>query len=129
MSRVETNYRLGRLFYMMMTDAAGYPNGMAYWEEMSAQDKYYYCMNAVDFLRKVERDMEISIGTADGGNFDYGVGDSMYGQGDCKALMDYIESVQEKEMKDFETRISSIQAVVKKYNESHPEEKDEDPHN
>lgn len=123
MSRAETNYRIGRLMYQAMTDAAGYPNGMAYWEEMKPTEKYWWCAIGLDFLDSVESDLGIPVSRA---GVDFGFEEkSRWGEGDCKALMEHIESVQETELAAFNRRVESIQSAYKEWKRDHPEEGEE----
>lgn len=119
----KNNYKIGRLMYMATTDAAGYPNGMAYWPEMSDSEKYYYCCLGIDLLEKVHDSLD-GIVVQDESVF--GLRKSRWGEGECKALMDYIESVREEELDDFNGRVSALQAAFKEHREEHPEEDSSD---
>ena len=106
----KVNYELGRMLYDCMVDAAGYPNGMPFWEEMKADDKYYYCLLAIDFLEK-EKKSGLS-------NKPYGIGrNPNYGEGECKALMDHINEVAPEELMAFEKRLEMMQSAYAKRKE------------
>jgi len=103
--RAELNARIGRLYYMALTDAAGYPNGMPYWPEMTPAEKYYETVTALDFLEKLTREKIITVPDTIGLRKPV-----MYDQGDCKALLDYFTEVYEKEKAEFEERIAQMNA-------------------
>lgn len=106
--KAEVNYRLGRILYHSIVDAQGYPNGMPYWEEMKADDKYYYCLLAIDFMDKGLPEVVNRCGT-------YGLGENVnYGEGGCKDLMDYINEVGPDELTAFENRVKMVQDAYAK---------------
>ncbi len=107
--KIENNYRLGRMYYQMLTDAEGYPNGMPYWSDLSANDKYYFCMCGLSMLDIAIKDKFVSPVK----EFGFVTG-SVYGEGDCKELMDLIESKLEEEKKQFEERVKSFQTKEEK---------------
>lgn len=109
MSNAEINARIGRTYYQAMTDAAGYPNGMAYWPDLTSQDKYHYTCTGLGFL-----EMLVSMGTITI-NQPVGLGESpKWGEGECKELMDYFDANRAKEKQEFEERVAHINARLNK---------------
>jgi len=90
--RAELNAKVGRIYYQSLTDAEGYPNGMALWSELSARDRYFFTVTALSFLEYLNSakiDVE-KVGIRK---------PAIYGEGDCKALLDYFA----KEIKNGKT--------------------------
>jgi hypothetical protein len=109
MSKMEDNIKVGRLYYQALNDAAGYPNGMAYWPDMASKDKYYYTVTALDFLKMVEQQGFITI------NKPLGLGEkATWGEGECKELMDQFEVTREKELEEFNQRLEALQKRLDK---------------
>ena len=105
--RAEANLLLGRTYYQVLTDAAGYPNGMPFWGDMSPADKYYYCATAINFLEttaSVPRDEFRDAGFSR---------ESRWGTGDCKALMDLLEERGPEEKRELEERIAEVRKAYK----------------
>src|SRR5690606_11545962 len=78
--KTERNARIGRLYYKALTDAAGYPNGMAYWEEMSANDKYHYTVTGLQFIGSLIDAGIVSASEEVGVN-------GRWGEGDCDEML------------------------------------------
>lgn len=109
MSKAETNARVGRIYYQALTDAQGYPNGMAYWPDLEPQSKYHITAESLDFLRMLQEEGLIEI------KADIGFSsDSKWGEGDCKALIDHFESTDKEEKEAFEKRLAEMRALYKK---------------
>jgi hypothetical protein len=87
----ENNYTIGVTHYAAVLDSQGYPNGMPHWSELDAASKYRYCMIGIDILETCE--MLCFVKPLK----EFGTGDSIWGEGECKLLMDYIESRMESE--------------------------------
>lgn len=108
LSKVETNAQIGRLYYQCLNDAAGYPNGMAYWPEMPSNYKYMETLTAIDLIERLAKKGMITI------NVPMGVGDRPeWGKGECKELMDYFESNHQKELDEFNEKLAGMKAFLK----------------
>lgn len=101
--KTELNARVGRLFYQAMTDAAGYPNGMPYWAELPATEKYYNAATGLCFLEYLVQEGFVTLAK------DVGLRGPMLRE-DCDALMRHFEETAPKERKEFEERIRKLQA-------------------
>jgi hypothetical protein len=107
MSKVETNAKIGRMYYQCINDAAGYPNGMAYWAELKASEKYHFTLTAISMLEIAAEQGLVTI------NEPFGLGEKPdFGKGECKELMDHFESTGAQELKDLEERIASFNKPV-----------------
>jgi len=105
MTKAERNARIGRLYYNALTDAAGYPNGMAYWEELPAAEKYYHSATALQLIEMAAKEGLISLTEEIGLNDKWGVGD-------CKDLMEHFQATEAKEKNNLEKRIDAIRAAI-----------------
>lgn len=101
--KTSLNARVGRLFYQAMTDAAGYPNGMAYWGELPASEKYFNAATGLSFLNYLIQDGFITLAK------DIGLREPTLRE-DCDALMKHFEDNLEKDRELMMARIKSIQA-------------------
>jgi hypothetical protein len=101
--KAQNNKRIGRIYYQALTDAAGYPNGMPYWPEMKPEHKYYHTVTALDFIRMMEKEGYITINKPLG--FEDG---SVWGEGDCKALIDAFTETHQIELDEFEKKIRQL---------------------
>lgn len=107
--KTKTNALIGRLMYRTQTDAAGYPNGMPYWPEMPANNKYFYAAMGVQFIEMLAEKGLITI------NRPLGFGDNaMAGQGECQALVDFYTETGQKELEEFQERLAKIKAMPEK---------------
>ena len=114
MSNAEINAKIGRVYYQSLTDAAGYPNGMAYWEEMKPSDKYHYTVTALDFLRLAEK-MEIIAPKKPYGIEPTDINEvAKFGEGECKELMDHFVSTQEADLASFNERLARFNEKLNK---------------
>jgi hypothetical protein len=103
LSNAEINARIARIYYQALTDAAGYPNGMPYWPEMSSNDKYHYGATALDFLRMMQDEGLITL------NVPMGFGEiGVWGQGECKALMDHFDAKGPEELEAFNKLLAQL---------------------
>jgi hypothetical protein len=93
--------------YQVETDAAGYPNGMPYWPEMPINDQYYYSVNAITLLEYAKAKGLITFVK------DFGLRESSWGEGDCKALVEELERRQPEEQAELERRIAIVRAAYK----------------
>lgn len=101
----EKNARVGGLFYHSYVDAQGYPNGMPYWGEMSADDKYWWAVTGISTLEDQARAGFITMDP------EIGLGRSAYGEGACLELLQWFKDHEESDKKELEERISTIQAA------------------
>lgn len=107
MKKAEVNADIGRIFYQAETDAAGYPNGMPYWPEMKSGDKYYYALLALDFLDKLQR-----AGFTIAYEHPFGLDEkSVFGEGDCKDLMEELDRRAPGELEEFHKMLEQIRSV------------------
>lgn len=98
-TKTEINAMIGRMYYQAMTDAAGYPNGMAYWEDLTPGDKYHLAAQAIDFLGMVQSLGFISV------NSEIGFGSQPnWGEGECKELLDFYTARQASDLAELEQR-------------------------
>lgn len=97
--RAERNYRIGRLYYQEIVDSQGYPNGMAFWEDMTPSAKYHYALTGIGFLEAMVEDSVVSP------LVEFGVEGSVWGKGHCAALMEYIEERAEPEKQELLERL------------------------
>lgn len=104
--RAEKIVRAGRVFYHSNVDAQGYPNGMAYWEEMNPNEKYWWCMLALGVLEDQEKvgfcqvDPDLKLGK-----------DDRYGEGVCAEVNQFLVDNQEKEKAEFEARVRRLSSA------------------
>lgn len=103
-TKAERNARAGRLYYNALTDAAGYPNGMAYWADLPTSEKYYLTMIGLSFLEYMEAEGFIKV-TADIG------AKGEFGKGDCAALMQHFEETMAAERAALDRRIEALKAA------------------
>lgn len=103
-SKAERNARAGRLYYNALTDAAGYPNGMAYWGELSPSEKYFYTMTGLSFLAYMQAEGFVSL------QQDVGVND-VYGQGDCADLLRHFEETHAGDKEALDRRINAVRSL------------------
>lgn len=105
--KTERNAKIGRVYYKALTDAAGYPNGMAYWGEMSAAEKYSYTATGLQFLSSL-----IDMGLVTSPD-EVGLRDR-WGEGDCAELLKHFEATEADERKEFQDRVSTFQGFARK---------------
>jgi hypothetical protein len=105
MTKTELNAQIGRIYYQSMTDAAGYPNGMMYWEDMSPSEKYFHTQTALQFIEMLDHQKLITI------NQPIGTGESAYNEGECKELLDHFKISHEQEVADLEVRIKEVRKM------------------
>lgn len=104
--KTETNAKLGRLYFQVLNDAQGYPNGMPYWPEMTPGQKYHYAMTALDFIDFLVKEGYITL------NKPIGVGEyPRFNEGECKELMDHFKENQVKELEGFQKRLDDLKAI------------------
>lgn len=100
--RTKNNAAIGRLQYQVVTDAAGYPNGMAYWADLPPVEKYRVAAEALSLIEMLEKQGFITI------NKPLGLEGSVWGEGKCKALVDHYESTAAAEIAAFETHAAEL---------------------
>jgi hypothetical protein len=105
MEKVEKQRQAGMAYYVARCDETGYPNGLPYWHEMSASDKYNYCVTGLAVLK---RSAELGLIP----EIDFWLEDE-FGEGDCRRLMDYLLVKGEEEKADFEKRLAALQSVFR----------------
>lgn len=111
LSKVETNAKIGKMYYQCQNDSAGYPNGMAYWPEMHSTQKYSETLTALDLIERMAEKGMITI------NVPMGLGENPeWGAGECKELFDHFESNRQKELDEFNEKMKEIHAAMKSFN-------------
>jgi hypothetical protein len=107
--KAETNRDIGVLYFSAVVDAQGYPNGMPYWHEMNSSDQYHYAVTGLSFICDLERAGYITL------NKPLGLSDNaVWGEGDCKALMDVLDAHRDSDRKRFEERLEQIRIRFEK---------------
>lgn len=102
----ENNAQVGQIYYQELNDAAGYPNGMAYWPELPVNEKYHHAATGMSFLQTMEKAGFITI------NKPIGFGENpKWGEGECQALLDLYKAKQEDELREFETKLARLRAA------------------
>lgn len=105
--KAETNARIGRLYYQALNDAAGYPNGMAYWPEMEPRHKYFETATALDFIEMLVKEGLITV------NKPMGLGPSpRWNEGECLELLEHFQANQAKELQEFTERLEHLKAKL-----------------
>lgn len=105
--RARMNADAGRLYYQALTDAQGYPNGMPYWPEMSVADQYHVTQEGLCFLELLARAGLVKSEAL----AHLGTGNSVYGKGDCAALVAELERRHPEGLREFRERLNSIRSV------------------
>ena len=103
MTKAELNARIGRMYYQALTDAAGYPNGMPFWEEMPPKEKYYHTATALDLIDMLAQEALIETKEEVGFNKP-----ADWNKGDCRELMDFFERSYEADLKSLQERIAAM---------------------
>lgn len=105
MTKTENNARIGRLYFQSINDAAGYPNGLPYWPEMAASEKYQITLEGLTFLDYCVQSGHVLPNPTE----PFGV-TGAFGEGECKELMDHFEKTSPDELKEFQERLTKLNA-------------------
>lgn len=101
--KAKNNGYIGRLYYQAICDGQGYPNGMPYWAEMKADDKYHYAADGISFLEMAQKAGLITFNKPMG----FAPG-SEWGSGDCAALIEHYKDHEAEEKAELERRIGML---------------------
>lgn len=87
MSKFEKLTKLGQAYHFNKIDSAGYPNGLPTWNELSPDEQYDICVEAIHFLLQVQEYMPDSLQVDEDLEL---VG--TFGTGECLELMEHLKS-------------------------------------